>query len=158
MAEALGIVGVLPAAVTATTSLAAAVKRYMERDKTLRRLHHEVADLSDILTSLQEFFDSDAPILLILRGPVSRCGQVCREFEDTMQKFSGKSKTGLRDWARMEFARGDINTFMDTLANYKSTIMVGLGTLTMSVTCQLPATGADPHNAHIPSTPGSPLE
>ena len=137
MAEALGIVGVLPAAVTATKSLAAAVKRYMERDKTLRRLHHEVADLSDILSSLQEFIDSDAPILLILRGPVSRCGQVCREFEDTMQKFSGnsgKSTTGLRDWARMEFARGDINTFMDTLANYKSTIMVGLGTLTMLVT------------------------
>ena len=134
MAEALGIVGVLPAAVTATKSLAAAVKRYMERDKTLRRLHHEVADLSDILSSLQEFIDSEAPILLILSGPVNRCGQVCREFEETMQKFSGKSKPGLRDWARMEFARGDINTFMDTLSNYKSTIMVGLGTLTMSVT------------------------
>ena len=137
MAEALGIVGILPATLAATNSLATVVKRYMERDKTLQRLHHEVTDLSDVLGSLQEFIDSDAPILLILKGPVDRCGRVCREFEETMEKFSAKPKPGLRDWARMEFARGDINSFMDALANYKSTIMVGIGTLTMLVTPSL---------------------
>ena len=55
------------------------------------------------------------------------------EFEEAMKRFSGKSKTGLRDWTRMEFMRGDINTFIDTLGGYKSTIAIGLGTITMSV-------------------------
>ncbi|KAK0643197.1 hypothetical protein B0T16DRAFT_415488 [Cercophora newfieldiana] len=131
MAEALGIVGVLPAALTATKSLATIVKRYMDRDNTLQRLNHEVTDLSDVLGSLQEFIDSDAPILLILKGPVERCGQVCCECEAAMKKFSAKSKPGLRDWMMMEFERGNITSFMDTLASYKSTIMVGIGTLTM---------------------------
>jgi hypothetical protein len=31
----------------------------------------------------------------------------------------------------MEFMRGDINEFIDTLADYKSTITIGLGTITM---------------------------
>lgn len=51
--------------------------------------------------------------------------------ESAMGRFSGKSKSSFTDWARMEFMRGDINQFMDTLAGYKATISVGLGVLTM---------------------------
>ncbi|EER40864.1 conserved hypothetical protein [Histoplasma capsulatum H143] len=70
-------------------------------------------------------------ILALLQGPIDRCSQVCREFEQSMKIFSGKSKTGFRDWTKMEFMRGDINEFIDTIAGYKSTISVGLGTITM---------------------------
>jgi hypothetical protein len=88
-------------------------------------------DLVKILRSLRQVADTDAPVLELLKRPVERCSEVCRQFEETMKKFSGKSKMPLRDWAKMEFMSGDINTFTDTIAGYKSTIAVGLGTITM---------------------------
>jgi hypothetical protein len=33
----------------------------------------------------------------------------------------------------MEFMRGDINDFIDNISGYKSTISIGLGTITMLV-------------------------
>ncbi len=127
------VVAVVTAAIQSTKSLSATVKRYKDRDKTLNRLQHELEDLTTVLSSLKEAANPDKSISTLLKGPVDRCRQVCREFEDAMEKFSGKKKTGLRDWTKMEFMRGDIHDFMDTLASYKSTIMVGLGTITMSV-------------------------
>lgn len=121
------------AAIQSTRSLTETVKRFRDRDKTLRRLHDELEDLINILSALKEICQSEASTLALLQGPVSRCSQLCREFENSMKEFSGKSKTGLRDWAKMEFMRGDINEFMDTLTGYKSTISIGLGTITMSV-------------------------
>ena len=50
-----------------------------------------------------------------------------------MGQFSSKSKTGFVDWTKMEFMKGDVNQFMDTVAGYKATISVGLGVLTMSL-------------------------
>ncbi|GAB1316431.1 hypothetical protein MFIFM68171_06641 [Madurella fahalii] len=125
------VVAVVTAAIQSTKSLTATVKRYKDRDKTLNRLQHELEDLTNVLSSLRDAATSDTSVLNLLEGPVDRCSQVCREFEDAMEKFSGKSKTGLRDWAKLEFMRGDINDFMDTLANYKATIMVAVGTITM---------------------------
>ncbi|KAL2133701.1 hypothetical protein VTI74DRAFT_1877 [Chaetomium olivicolor] len=125
------VVAVVTAAIQSTKSLSATVKRYKDRDKTLNRLQHELEDLTTVLSSLKEAADTDKSMSALLEGPVDRCRQVCREFEDAMEKFSGKTKTGLRDWTKMEFMRGDIHDFMDTLASYKSTIMVGLGTITM---------------------------
>ena len=48
-----------------------------------------------------------------------------------METFWRKSKTGLRDWTKMEFMRGDINAFIERISGYKSTISVGLGTVNM---------------------------
>ena len=39
----------------------------------------------------------------------------------------------MRDWAKLEFMRGDINEFIDTISGYKSTIAVGLGIITLYV-------------------------
>lgn len=98
----------------------------------LIRLQGGLDDLATILNSLEEAAaDDEAPVLALLKGPVGRCAQVCREFEDAMKIFNGKSKTGLKDWTKMEFMRGDINEFIDILADYKSTITIGLGTITM---------------------------
>ncbi len=128
------VLAVVTAAIQSTKSLSATVKRYKDRDKTLGRLQDELEDLTAVLSSLTEAADSDKSMSTLLKGPVGRCSQVCREFEGAMEQFRGKTKTGLRDWTKMEFMRGNIHDFMDTLASYKSTIMVGLGTITMSVT------------------------
>ncbi len=127
------VLAVITAAIQSTKTLSATVKRYEDHDKTLIRLQHKLEDLTTVLNSLKEAADSNKSISTFLEGLVDRCSQVCREFEGAMEKFSAKTRTGRRAWANMEFMRGDIYDFIDTLASYKSTIMVGLGTITLLV-------------------------
>lgn len=127
------LLGVTTVALQATKSLYETVKRFRDRDKTLRRLQNELGDLTNILDSLTQVTHTEQSVLTLLQGPIERCSQVCREFEQSMESFSKKSKTGFRDWTKMEFMRGDMNEFIDTIAGYKATISVGLGTITMLV-------------------------
>lgn len=127
------VVAVITAAVQSTKSLYETIKCFKDRNKTLRRLQYELKDLTNILNSLTQVANAETSMLALRRGPINRYSQVCREFEQLMEVFSGKSKTGIRDWTKMEFMRGDINEFIDTIVGYKSTILVGLGTITMSV-------------------------
>jgi hypothetical protein len=127
------VLAVITAAVQATNSLCETVKRFKDRNKTLRRLQDELSDLANILASLTKVTNDEASTLMLLKGPIERCSQVCGEFEQSMKAFGGKSKTGFRDWTKMEFMRGDINEFIDTIAGYKATISVGIGTITLLV-------------------------
>lgn len=137
MADPLSItasaLAIITAAIQSTRSLSETVKRYKGRDTTLRRLQDELEGLTNILDTLREVVDLEVSMMALLKGPVDRCSQACREFENSMKQFDGKSKVGFRDWTKMEFMRGNINDFMDTLVGYKSTISIGLGTITMSV-------------------------
>lgn len=125
------LLAIVTAAVQSSSSLRDTVKRYRERHNTLRRLQEELEDLVKILNSLILVIDSEAPVLELLKGPIGRCSQVCHDFEQSMKQFGGKSTTGFRDWAKMEFRKGDISEFIDTIEGYKSTISIGLGTITM---------------------------
>jgi hypothetical protein len=127
------LLAVITAAVSSTKSLYEAVKRYKGRNKLLTRLQDELEGLTAILDSLRQVIVTEESILVLLQGPVERCSQVCHDFEKSMETFRGKSKTGVLDWAKMEFMRGDINEFIDTISGYKSTITVGLGTLALLV-------------------------
>lgn len=137
MADPLSItasaLAVITAAVQSTKSLYDAVSRYRGRDKTLGRLQDELQDLTKILDALKQVVDAEASMLELLHGPIDRCSKICGEFEESMESFWRKSKTGIRDWAKMEFMRGDINEFIDIISGYKSTISVGLGTINMFV-------------------------
>jgi DNA repair ATPase RecN len=137
MADPLSITGsmlaVITVAVESVKSLHNTIKRFKDRDKNLRKLRTELEDLTNILGSLGDVINADMPMLALLRGPIERCSQLCREFEQAMEKFGRNSTTGFRDWAKMEFMRGDITEFIDNIAGYKSTINVGLGTITMLV-------------------------
>ena len=137
MADPLSItasaLAVITAALQSTKSLYETVKRFKDRNKTLRRLQAELEDLTNILNSLIQAINAETSMLELLQGPIDRCSQVCREFEQSMKVFSGKSTAGILDWTKMEFMRGNINEFIDTIAGYKSTISVGLGTITLLV-------------------------
>jgi hypothetical protein len=122
---------VIAAAISSTTTVCDIVRRYKGRDQMLGRLLGGLEDLVNILQSLEQSVKTETPILKLLEGPVDRCAQLCREFGQTMEKFGGKSKTGFRDWRKMEFMRGNINDFIDTVAEYKATISIGLGTITL---------------------------
>jgi hypothetical protein len=125
------VLAVIGATIASIQTLQETVKRYESRDKTLKRLAGGLLDLVTILNSLKAAANSQNPVLTLLKDPVSRCSEVCHEFEKAMKKFDGKSKMGLKDWAKMEFMRGDINEFIDTMADYKSTITIGLGIINM---------------------------
>ena len=125
------VLAVVTAAIASTRSLSETVKRYKDRDKTLRKLHEELEDLLNILEALGKISDSDASVLSLLKGPIIRCSQICRDFDNSMREFNDKSRTGFRDWTKIEFMRGGIHDFMDTVMGYKSTIAIGLGTITM---------------------------
>lgn len=122
---------VIAATITTVKSLHSTVARYKGRDKTLGRLQGGLQDLVTILNSLETAADEETPILILLKGPIQRCSHVCHEFEEVMKTFDRKSKTSLKDWTKLEFMKGDINEFIDTLSDYKSTITLGLGTITM---------------------------
>ncbi|KAL6359172.1 hypothetical protein LRP88_06592 [Fusarium phalaenopsidis] len=87
----------------------------------------------NILDTLEKISRVEASMLALLKGPVERCRQLCQAFEVVMKDFAGKSSTGFRDWAKLEFMKGDINEFMRTLSGYKSTISIGLGTITFEM-------------------------
>jgi hypothetical protein len=138
MADPLSItasaLAVITAAVQSTKSLYDAASRYRGRDKTLGRLQDELQDLAKILDALKQVVDAEASMLELLHGPIDRSSIMCHEFEQSMESFWRKSKTGIRgDWTKMEFIRGDINEFIDTISGYKSTISVGLATINMFV-------------------------
>ncbi|KAJ5289004.1 hypothetical protein N7478_002034 [Penicillium angulare] len=125
------LLAVITAAVHSTNKLHETIRRFKDRDKTLARLQNEIYDLVSILNSLENLVDTEVSILKLLKGPIERCTHICREFEQSMETFARKSKTGFRDWTKLEFMRGDIHEFMDTISEYKSTISVGLGTITI---------------------------
>lgn len=123
------VLAVITAAIQSTKSLNGAVSRYRGHDKTLGRLQDELQDLAKILESLERAVGDEMTMLELLQNPIDRCSKVCQEFEESMETFWRKSKTGLRDWTKMEFMRGDINDFIERISGYKSTISVGLGTV-----------------------------
>ncbi|KAJ3499709.1 hypothetical protein NLG97_g104 [Lecanicillium saksenae] len=134
------VLAIVTAGVQSARSLKEAIQRYKTRDKTLLRLLAEVKDVENILYSLAQLLQAtnqrppaaaETSLTELLSAPIERCTRLCADFESAMGRFSGKSTTSFIDWARMEFMRGDINQFMDTLAGYKATISVGLGVLTM---------------------------
>lgn len=151
------VLAVVTAAVQSTKSLYETVQHFKNRNKTLQRLQDELESLVNILNSLTQVANAEMSMLGLLQGPIDRCSQVCCEFEQTMKAFDGKSKMGLLDWTKMEFMRGDINEFIDTIAGYKSTIAVGLGTITMLVAIPrlLRTLLTSSHEAYLQSHPPS---
>lgn len=130
-------ISVVTGAIQSVKSLHETIKRFKDRHRTLSKLQNELDDLTNILENLTQAINTESSVMKLLQGPIDRCTKVCTDFELSMKAFHEKSKTGFRDWAKMEFMRGDINEFIDTIAGYKSTIAVGLGTITMFVAISL---------------------
>lgn len=127
------VLAIVTAAVQSTRTLCETVRRYRGRDKTLGRLQDELEEMASILISLSEVISGEDSMCCLLRDPVDRCSRLCLDFERSMKQFIDRPKANFLDWAKLEFKRGNINEFIDTLSGYKSTIAVGLGIMKMSV-------------------------
>ena len=106
------VLAVVTAAITSTKYLYETVKRFKDRNNTLRRLQNELEDLVNILESLTQVINAETSVMKLLQGPIDRYTQVYSEFEQSMKVFNANSKTGFRDWTKMEFIRDDINEFI----------------------------------------------
>jgi len=133
LSVAASLVAVITVALKSIKLLHGTVSRFKGRDKTLGRLQNELEDIMTVLDSLEQVIQTEASMAELLQGPINRCSKICQEFRQSMESFSNKSKAGFRDWTKLEFMKGDINEFIDTLSGYKATISVGLGTITMLV-------------------------
>jgi hypothetical protein len=135
MADPLSIaasaLAIITATIQTTKSLYDTVQRFNKRNKTLRRLLQEIEDLTNILELLKQVIGAESSMIKLLQGPVEHCSQICTEFERSLEGFVGKSKTGLLDWTKLEFKRGDINEFIHVISGYKATISVGLATINL---------------------------
>lgn len=109
------------------------IEGFQSRDKTLKRLSGELQDLINILNQLLEVDNiQETSTLKLLESPTGRCGKLCSKFEKSMKSFRERSEGEVRDWLKMDFMEGNINTFIDKLECYKSTIKIGLEIVTMS--------------------------
>ncbi len=131
LSTAASVVALVTVTVQSVKALYETVSRFKGRDKTLQRLQDELQGIISVLDALKEVAHAETSISTLLKGPIDRCSEVCKEFEQSMKSFNQKTKAGFRDWAKLEFMKGDINEFIDTISGYKSTIAVGLGTITM---------------------------
>ena len=120
-------------AIQSVESLNETVSRFRGRNRALNGLHNELDQLCNVLSSLKEVARTELSLAAPLKRPINHCGQMCQEFEQTILSFNKSSETSFRDWAKLEFMRGDINEFTDTVSAYKSTIAVVLSTITLYV-------------------------
>jgi len=115
------------------------IKSYQSRDQTLSRLQNELGTLANTLTVLHEEVQAEPAessiikLFELLKSPLDHCRQVCKEFDDVIKTFAPPKDQKMRfiPWASMRFKRGDINDFIATIGEYKSTISVCLSLLTM---------------------------
>ncbi|KXJ88720.1 hypothetical protein Micbo1qcDRAFT_189799 [Microdochium bolleyi] len=129
-------ISVVAVALQAAKTVHDAVERYKGRDKAMAQLSTELAELVAILGAAEDAASLDPASLSLIRGPIEHCSKICCEFKDALSAFNRRSQMPLKDWAKMEFKRGTLKDFTDTLASYKCTLQVGLGTIVMRTTKQ----------------------
>jgi hypothetical protein len=139
MAEPIGLAsGLLTLATFAFQSsitLIETVQSFEYHPKPVRDLKDELEALSAVLRSLIETVGATTDKnLSALDIPLLRCGNACKEFEQVIRNCSSRSsssRTSFREWAKLRYLGDDIKGFRDSVAGYKSTIIIALTDLTL---------------------------
>jgi Fungal N-terminal domain of STAND proteins len=134
MAEAIGLASGLLALATfafqSSITLFQTVQSFQSHLTRVRNLLEELEALSGVLRSLTETVRATSDMdLSALNLPLLRCGKACKEFEQEILKYSSRSsgnRTSFRDWAKLRYMGDNIDGFKQTLAGYKSTIVIAL--------------------------------
>jgi hypothetical protein len=106
------------------------VHSFKSHPARVRHLKEELEALSKVLNSLTETIKATPNLdVSALDLPLKRCGDACKEFEQELlkcSKRSGGDQKSFRDWAKLKYMGGDIDDFTQSLAGYKSTIIIAL--------------------------------
>ncbi|PGH21291.1 hypothetical protein AJ80_03341 [Polytolypa hystricis UAMH7299] len=114
----------------ASKSLYQAVESFKSSKRTIRELRLELGGLLQALDALKEAATDNEAELAALKLPLARCSKICKEFEVVINRCvsrSGGDRTSFRDWAKLQYAGGDIENLRIILGGYKSTISIVLG-------------------------------
>lgn len=139
MAEVVGLSsGLLTLAVFAFQSsitLYETIRSFQSHPKRVRDLTDELEALSGVLGPLSETIGASSDVnLSSLDIPLLRCGNACKEFQAEIIKCSSRSsnsRTSFRDWAKLRYMGGDIDSFRRHLAGYKLTVTIALTDATL---------------------------
>jgi len=134
MAEVIGITSGLAAltayAFKSSIALFETVQSFKSYPTRVRELIEEIEALTGVLGTLNETVNATTDIdLSSLKMPLKRCGDACTAFEQVVTKHSSRAEDGrrsFRDWAKLQYMRGDIDGFKRLLAGYRMTIIVAL--------------------------------
>lgn len=141
MAEPIGIASGVAALATiafqAGTTLYNNIQSYQSHQQTVQDLLEENGALNSVLSSISKTIASSTALRLsALEFPLKRCGEVCREFNDEINKLaslSGGRRERFISWARLRYMGEDIDGFRRLLAGYKIMINVALVDATLLV-------------------------
>lgn len=140
MAEAVGVasglVGLAGFAFQTSKSLYQLIESFKSSKRAIRDLRDELQSLNEVLETLEGTAAELENELVTLKQPLLRCGKICQEFEDILKRctsHSGVDRTSFRDWTKLQYMGGDINNLRTTLAGYKATISIALGSATLYV-------------------------
>jgi hypothetical protein len=130
LSVASGLIAIVTGACQASVALYKTVESFKNHPRKVRQLKEELEALTIVLESLRMVVVHDASTMASLELPLKRCEEACVDFRRVMIKCTsdtGDSKTSFKDWARLSYMQGDIGSFTNMLAGYKSTITIALG-------------------------------
>ncbi|KAJ9216010.1 hypothetical protein DTO166G4_2254 [Paecilomyces variotii] len=101
--------------------------------RSIRELREELESLQEVLESLKRLAAENEGDLESLKLPLFRCGKICEEFAEVIEKctsHSQESRTSFRDWTKLQYKGDDITKFKVKLSEYKATISIALASAT----------------------------
>lgn len=138
-----GILALTAFAIQSTKTLYDVIDSYRNKSRTVRELKEELEALDVVLQSLEGIQTDDQVQLSVLKLPLLRCGQACRNFAEIIEKSTARSsedRASFRDWFKLTYRGKDIASFRNIIGAYKSTIAIALADVNMCVPGCLPST------------------
>lgn len=129
-----GVLALALFAFQSSKTLYQAFGSFQNYGRNIRDLKEELQALNEVLQSLEETLKNNADRLSALKRPLFSCGRACEEFAPMVARctaHSNKSRTSVRDWAKLSYMGKDIAGFRNLMAGYKSTIAIALGDANM---------------------------
>jgi chromosome segregation ATPase len=121
-------------AAQASESLYQTIKRFPNSKRAARELRDEVQALLQELKGLKHLAVDYEQELSVLKLPLLQCGITCNGLSDRIDqcvKPSEGSRTRLEDWTRLQYLGESIIKYKNVLSNYKATINIALGGVTL---------------------------
>lgn len=123
-----GVLTLVVSALQSSKVLHRTISSLRDNQRTVRELREELEALNGVLETLQEVVSYTDVDFALLRFPLLRCGQACKDFEAVIVEDTARpngSQTGFRDWAKQKHM-GDISDFRNRLVEYKTTFEIVL--------------------------------
>jgi hypothetical protein len=124
-----GIIAIVTATIQSTTALYNTIESFKTYPKRVGELKAQLSALSDVLRSLHELTEQDETVCALLETPLRQCRIACQDFKIILEECRRNSRSGkpsFSEWMRLRYRNGDIVSFIESLAIYKSTIGIAI--------------------------------